>query len=94
MVQINLIYSQLFKKDIKQIFTLLSAILHLTNIKFSLDEETDGVFISDDEPLRIVASLLGIDKEKLATALVSTYSFTRCKFFSFFLWVLKLMKRF
>ena len=34
-------------------FTLLSAILHLTNIRFAHDDETDGVFIEDEFPLEI-----------------------------------------
>lgn len=35
------------------VFTLLAAILHLTNIKFSQDEETDGVYIEDEYPLEV-----------------------------------------
>ena len=34
-------------------FTILSAILHLTNIRFSHDDETDGVFIEDEYPLEV-----------------------------------------
>ncbi len=60
-------------------FIILSAILHLTNIKFSQDEETDGVYIYDEQPLKVVAQLLGLDQESLATSLISTYSFTRRK---------------
>lgn len=40
-------------KDISLVFTLLASILHLTNIKFSQDEETDGVFIEDEYPLEV-----------------------------------------
>ena len=32
---------------------MLAAILHLTNIKFCQDEETDGVFIEDEYPLEV-----------------------------------------
>ena len=35
------------------VFTILSAVLHLTNIRFSHDEETDGVFIEDEYPLEV-----------------------------------------
>lgn len=35
------------------IFAYLSAILHLTNIQFELDHETDGVFIADEYPLLV-----------------------------------------
>ncbi len=34
-------------------FTLLAAILHLTNIRFAQDEETDGVYIEDEYPLEV-----------------------------------------
>lgn len=40
-------------KDINMVFTILSAILHLTNIRFSHDDETDGVFIDDEYPLEV-----------------------------------------
>jgi hypothetical protein len=40
-------------KDIKLVFTCLAAILHLTNIKFAQDDETDGVYIEDEWPLEI-----------------------------------------
>lgn len=39
--------------DISLVFTLLAAILHLTNIKFLQDEETDGVYIDDEYPLEV-----------------------------------------
>ena len=49
--------SQFFKliyfKDINLVFILLSAILHLTNIKFCDDDETDGVYINDEYPLKL-----------------------------------------
>ena len=35
------------------VFTILSAILHLTNIRFSHDDETDGVYIDDEYPLEV-----------------------------------------
>lgn len=66
-------------EDIRLVFIILSAILHLTNIKFLLDDETDGVYIADEIPLKIVSKVLGLDQEKLATALISTYSLARCK---------------
>ncbi len=34
-------------------FTLLASILHLTNIRFVYDEETDAVHIEDEYPLEI-----------------------------------------
>ena len=42
-----------YLKDISLVFSLLSAILHLTNMKFSHDEETDGVYIEDEYPLEV-----------------------------------------
>ena len=35
------------------VFTILSAILHLTNIQFSHDDETDGVYIKNEHPLEV-----------------------------------------
>ena len=35
------------------ILTILSAILHLTNIRFAHDENTDGVFIEDERSLEV-----------------------------------------
>ena len=84
----------------------MAAILHLTNIRFSQDDETDGVYIDDEYPLEVgkdlkkkkklfiifyshflilVASLLSIDQEILATALISTYSITRGMLYIYFL---------
>jgi len=40
-------------EDINMVFTILSAILHLTNIRFSHDDETDGVYIEDEYPLEV-----------------------------------------
>ncbi|CAF3443563.1 unnamed protein product [Rotaria sp. Silwood1] len=39
--------------DINMVFTILSAILHLSNIQFSHDDETDGVYIEDEYPLEV-----------------------------------------
>ena len=90
-------------------FILLSAILHLTNIKFLDDDETDGVYINDEYPLKLgklnfftinknynidsnllitfvfkVSRLLALDQEALTTALISTYTFTRCEYYILF----------
>ena len=46
-------YRLLFIQDINMVFTILSAILHLTNIRFSHDDETDGVYIEDEYPLEV-----------------------------------------
>jgi myosin heavy subunit len=35
------------------VFTILSTILHLTNIRFSHDDDTDGVYIQDEYPLEV-----------------------------------------
>lgn len=64
-------------EDITLIFTLLAAVLHLTNIRFCQDEETDGVYIEDEYPLEVVSNLLCVDQEFLATALISTSSVTK-----------------
>jgi hypothetical protein len=50
--------------------------LHLTNIKFCQDEETDGVYIEDEYPLEVVSNLLALDQEMLCSGLISTYSIT------------------
>lgn len=59
------------------VFTILSAILHLTNIRFSHDDETDGVYIEDEYPLEVVCTLLTLDQEILTMALISTFSTTK-----------------
>ncbi|CAF0736150.1 unnamed protein product [Rotaria sordida] len=63
--------------DINMVFTILSAILHLTNIQFSHDDETDGVYIEDEYPLEVVCTLLALDQEILTMALISTFSITK-----------------
>lgn len=45
------IYSNL--KDLSLVITILASILHLTNIKFVYDDESDGVYIEDEYPLNI-----------------------------------------
>jgi len=40
-------------EDINMVFTILSAILHLTNIRFQHDDETDGVYIENEHPLEV-----------------------------------------
>ncbi|CAF3672927.1 unnamed protein product [Rotaria sp. Silwood1] len=65
------------KEDISMVFTILSAILHLTNIRFSHDDETDGVYIEDEYPLEVVCSLLALDQEMLTMALISTFNMTK-----------------
>ncbi len=37
------------------------------------------MYIYDEQPLKVVAQLLDLDQESLATSLISTYSFTRRK---------------
>ncbi|CAF1289999.1 unnamed protein product [Adineta steineri] len=64
-------------EDINMVFTILSAILHLTNIRFSHDDETDGVYIEDEYPLEVVCTLLALDQEILTMALISTFSTTK-----------------
>ncbi|CAF0802357.1 unnamed protein product [Didymodactylos carnosus] len=64
-------------EDTTIVFTLLSAILHLTNIRFSHDDETDGVFVEDEHALEVVCSLLALDQEILTMALISTFSTTK-----------------
>ena len=59
------------------VFTILSAILHLTNIRFSHDDETDGVYIEDEYALEVVCTLLALDQEILTMALISTFSTTK-----------------
>lgn len=64
-------------EDITLAFTILAAILHLTNISFCQDEETDGVYIDDEYPLEVVSNLLCLDQEFLATALISSSNMTK-----------------
>jgi len=40
-------------QDCEMIYAYLSAILHLTDIQFEPDQETDGVFITDEYPLHV-----------------------------------------
>ena len=40
-------------QDTDTIFAYLSAILHLTDIQFAADHETDGVYIVDEYPLHV-----------------------------------------
>jgi myosin heavy subunit len=35
------------------IFTILAAILHLTNIHFRHDDDTDGVYVENEYPLEV-----------------------------------------
>lgn len=46
------------------VFTILSAILHLTNIRFSHDDETDGVYIEDEVPLEVGKKFSFIRRKK------------------------------
>ena len=40
-------------QDVNMIFALLAAILHITDIKFETDIETDGVYIVDERLMEI-----------------------------------------
>jgi len=40
-------------EDVTMIFTILAAILHLTNIRFQQDDDTDGVYVENETPLEI-----------------------------------------
>ena len=51
--------------------TLLSAILHITNIEFAPDETTDGVFIVDEYPMQ-VGELQNMSR--FPQSMVNTYS--------------------
>nr|AHX26704.1 chitin synthase [Owenia fusiformis] len=65
------------EKDVSTVYTLLSSILHLSNIDFANNEVTDGVYITDEYPLKVVANLLSLDKTELTTALISTSTSTK-----------------
>jgi hypothetical protein len=49
----------------------LAAILHLTNIRFSQDDETDGVYIDDEYPLEVGKDI----KKKLKKKYICIFSF-------------------
>ena len=40
-------------QDISLVFTLLASILHLTNVTFLYDDESDGAYISDEYPVAV-----------------------------------------
>nr|AHX26699.1 chitin synthase [Leptochiton asellus] len=62
-------------EEIGMIFTLLSSVIHLTNLTFLPDEETEGVQIDDEFTLRVVANLLYVDINELTTALISNIAY-------------------
>ena len=63
------------------VFTILSAILHMTNIRFSHDEETDGVFIEDEYPLEVGKSstLRTVTREIYETISLASVYVTRTR---------------
>ena len=58
-------------QEIAMTHTLLSAILHITNIEFAPDETTDGVFIVDEYPMQ-VGELQNMSR--FPQSMVNTYS--------------------
>ncbi|XP_013418100.1 myosin-IIIb isoform X2 [Lingula anatina] len=64
-------------EDIDMVFALLAAVLHLGDIQFAQDPDTDGVYIVDEVILDIVAQLLGVNPEELASVLISKVSWLR-----------------
>ncbi|XP_041375436.1 myosin-IIIb-like [Gigantopelta aegis] len=64
-------------EDVAAIFTLLSSILHVTNIVFHDDIDTDGVYVVDEFPLRIASNLLRVDVQEFTEALISNTVFVR-----------------
>jgi len=64
-----------FKDDeFDGILAVLAAILHITDIEFVEDEETDGVFIHNEELPSVAAQLLLVKAEDLVSALISNVS--------------------
>ncbi|XP_067667763.1 chitin synthase chs-2-like [Haliotis asinina] len=63
--------------EITMIFTLLSAILHVTNISFVRDDCTEKAQYADKSSLSIVSKLLQVNKDTLSETLISSVSVAR-----------------
>lgn len=57
--------------QIWMIYTMLSAILQTSQVKFSQDPETGGAYIEDEYSIKVVAQLLEVDAEALVSALIT-----------------------
>jgi myosin heavy subunit len=69
-----------FGEKIDTIMQILSSVLNLGNIEFSVneeEEESENAVIKNDEYLNIASELLGIDKEALRNALTTRTTTTR-----------------
>lgn len=64
-----------FDKEQSEIFTVLSAILHIGNITFSADG--DNAKIANPDVVKVVSKLLRIDENEFALALVNKKTVTR-----------------
>ncbi|ESP01302.1 hypothetical protein LOTGIDRAFT_111741, partial [Lottia gigantea] len=63
--------------EISMVFTVLSAVLHVTNIVYIKDEKTEKARFADLKNLEIVAVLLQIDIVDLSDVLISSANYTR-----------------
>lgn len=62
------------KEDIEGIEAILTAILHLSDIRFVPHHNTEGVSIQNDDTMILTSQLLAVDAEKLVDALILTTS--------------------
>lgn len=63
--------------QIETLIALLAAILHITDIEFAHDIDTDGAYILNENCLEISAEFLGLDASDLARCLISSTQFVR-----------------
>ncbi|ESO85384.1 hypothetical protein LOTGIDRAFT_154879 [Lottia gigantea] len=58
------------KEDIEAVQIILAAILHITEIRFEEDGDSQGVVVSNEDEMINAASLLGVDPDKFGKSLV------------------------
>lgn len=61
------------KEDLQSVFGILSAILNIGDVKFSLQDEKTGVYVENLDLLDKVAVLLGVESDDLELCLTSNF---------------------
>ncbi|ELU10798.1 hypothetical protein CAPTEDRAFT_115466 [Capitella teleta] len=64
-------------QDIQGILAILAAILHITDLEFEYDQDSDGVYIKDESIMELAADMLGLPAEELAESLISNVTDVR-----------------
>ncbi|KAL5014917.1 hypothetical protein ScPMuIL_009187 [Solemya velum] len=64
-------------QDMQLIFGTLAAILHLTNIEFVIDPDTDSVIIINEDEIDYASVLLSVQPEDMVAVLLANISFVR-----------------